>query len=205
MDTDTDTDSDTDRDRDLIIIYLYPCLIYANLWLKIYQTFNMPEKLPFKISTLIFIENDKGELLLMKRLKNPNFGLYSCIGGKLEMDQGESPFECAIREVQEEIKVNLTEKDLHLFCMITEKNYENNGHWLMFLFNCKKSINQLPENIDEGEFAFISKDELKKLPIPETDRRALWPIYEKHKDSFVVLRADCRTDEDLNIVFEQIS
>ena len=67
-------------------------------------------------------------------LKEPNKNCWSPIGGKLEMRLGESPFECAIRETREEIGLEISEGDLHLFSMISEKAYEGSCHWLMFLF-----------------------------------------------------------------------
>ena len=58
--------------------------------------------LPFKISVLVFMHDAQGRLLLIQRTKAPNKGCWSPIGGKLEMATGESPFECAVREVGEE-------------------------------------------------------------------------------------------------------
>ena len=58
--------------------------------------------LPYKISVLVFIENAAGELLLLLRAQQPNLGVWTPIGGKLETKTGESPFECAVRETREE-------------------------------------------------------------------------------------------------------
>ena len=49
----------------------------------------MPERpLPFKISVLVFVRNTGGKLLLIRRNKSPNMGMWSPIGGKLEMSEG---------------------------------------------------------------------------------------------------------------------
>ena len=159
--------------------------------------------LPYKLSVLLFLRGVTGELLLIKRRKEPNRGLWSGIGGKLEMGLGESPYECAIREASEEVNMDLTESDLHLFCMIAEKNYEARTHWLMFLFDCKKAIADLPPPIEEGEFEFHHPDTIYDLEIPEADRRALWPIYFKHRHGFVALRADCHPGSTLHTVVEE--
>ena len=150
-------------------------------------------QLPFKISVLVFVRDEKDRHLLISRLKEPNKGCWSPIGGKLEMALGESPFECAVREVGEEIGLSITEDDLHLFSMISEKGYEGNCHWLMFLFDCKKRIKELPKSINEGSFGFFSQEEIKDLNIPETDRILLWDIWKKCADngSQTILRADC--------------
>ena len=148
-------------------------------------------RLPFKISALIFTHNTQGQQLLIKRNKAPNRGCWSPIGGKLDMLAGESPYECARRETEEEIGLRLNDSDLHCFGYISEKSYEGAGHWLMFLFECKKVVNDLPIAIDEGHFKFFERAVIDKLPIPETDRKLLWPYYDQYKEGFIGLRADC--------------
>ena len=54
-------------------------------------------------------------------------------------------------------RAHFREKDLKLFGYVSEKGYEGSGHWLMFLFDCKKPISQLPESFDEGSFAFFGE------------------------------------------------
>ncbi|TVP75740.1 MAG: NUDIX domain-containing protein [Puniceicoccaceae bacterium] len=151
----------------------------------------MTTKLPFKISTLIFVKNRDGEHLLIQRRKAPNQGCWSPIGGKLDMATGESPYECARRETAEEIGLTLQDSDLHCFAYISEKSYEAAGHWLMFLFDCHKPVGQLPETIDEGHFKFFSRTEIDTLAIPKTDKTLLWPYYDRFRAGFVGLRADC--------------
>ena len=53
---------------------------------------------PFRISTLVFLRDRKDRFLLLRRARRPNMGKWSPVGGKLDMDRGESPFECARRE-----------------------------------------------------------------------------------------------------------
>ena len=159
---------------------------------------------PFKISVLVFLRDARGRQLLIKRRKAPNLGCWSPIGGKLEMGTGESPFECAIRETGEEVGMAITEKDLHLFAYISEKNYEGGGHWLMFLFDCKKILPGLPPTGDEGEFGFFSREEIDNLSIPPSDLVLVWPWYDEHRGGFVALRADCAPGEELRVVVEQI-
>ena len=164
----------------------------------------MASVLPYKISVLVFIENTAGELLLLLRAKQPNLGVWTPIGGKLEMATGESPFECAVRETAEETGLRITPADLHLFAMIAEKAYQGETHWLMFLFRCKQPIAALPPDIKEGRFAFFTREQINALPIPETDKAALWPIYDQYRDSFVALKADC-SRSPIVITVEQIT
>ena len=162
----------------------------------------MLNALPFKISALVFVENEEGEQLLIQRQKAPNQGCWSPIGGKLDMTTGESPYECARREIEEEIGLKTVDQDLHCFGYISEKSYEGAGHWLMFLFHCKKKICALPQTIDEGHFAFFKRSAIQNSQIPESDKTLVWPYYDKYRDSFIGLRADCAGSGELTIIEE---
>jgi 8-oxo-dGTP diphosphatase len=164
-----------------------------------------PALLGYKIAVLVFIENRRGEQLLLLRAKAPNLGTWSPIGGKLETALGESPFECAVRETREETGHEIADSDLHLFAMIAEKAYEGASHWLLFLFRCTKPLDTLPAAMDEGRFGFYSRAQIETLALPETDRTALWQIYDRHRDHFVALRADCAPGKPLEVVIEQIT
>lgn len=165
----------------------------------------MTTALAHKLAVLVFLENAAGEQLLLLRAKPPNRGNWSPIGGKIETALGESPFECAVRETHEETGLTITTADLHLFAMIAEKAYEGDAHWLLFLFRCRKPIAALPADIAEGRFGFFSRAQLDTLALPETDRTALWPIYDRYRDKFVALRADCAPDRPLQIEVEQVT
>src|SRR5580658_263887 len=165
----------------------------------------MPDALPYKIAVLVFLENRAGEHLLLLRAKPPNLGVWSPIGGKLEMARGESPFECAVRETREETGFEIAARDLHLFSVIAEKAYEGESHWLMFLFRCRRPLPGQPPDISEGKFGFFSRAALDALPIPETDRTALWPTYDAHRDRFVALKADCRPGKPVIVEVEEIT
>ena len=160
--------------------------------------------LAHKLAVLVFLENSAGDHLLLLRAKPPNLGVWSPIGGKLETAKGESPFECAVRETHEETGFAITTADLHLFAMIAEKAYEGESHWLMFLFRCRRPISALPPTISEGKFGFFSRAAIATLEIPETDRSALWPIYDQYRDRFVALKADCAPGQPVRVEFEEI-
>jgi 8-oxo-dGTP diphosphatase len=160
--------------------------------------------LAYRIAVLVFLENTAGEQLLLLRAKPPNLGVWSPIGGKLETACGESPFECAVRETWEETGHRVSAADLHLFAMIAEKAYEGQAHWLMFLFRCKVPLPGLPPAISEGKFAFFSRQAIATLPIPETDRNALWPVFDRYRDGFVALKADCAPGHPVVVEIEEI-
>lgn len=161
--------------------------------------------LPYKIAVLVFVENEAGEHLLLLRAKPPNLGVWSPIGGKLEMGTGESPFECAARETREETGLDVPTGAFHLFALVAEKAYEGQCHWLMFLFRCRVPILGLPPEMQEGKFGFFTREAVDGLALPETDRTALWPIYDRYRDGFVALRADCAPGQPIRIEIEQVT
>lgn len=164
----------------------------------------MAAVLPHKLSVLVFLQDPTGRHLLIERAKAPNAGQWSPIGGKLETGLGESPHQCAARETLEEVGLACAPEEFHLFAMIAERAYEGGAHWLMFLFTCRRRIEVLPPTIAEGRFGFYTREEIDGLALPETDRAGLWPLYDRHRDGFVALRADCTPGRSLEIVLEEI-
>lgn len=183
------------------------CVVPASSGATFERTLSTAASAPLshKIAVLVFLENAAGDHLLLLRAKAPNLGTWSPIGGKLETATGESPFECAVRETREETGFAIEAADLHLFGMIAEKAYEGASHWLLFLFRCTRPIAGLPPAISEGRFGFFKRAAIDSLALPETDRTALWPIYDRHHRNFVAMRADCAPGQPLKIVVEQVT
>lgn len=150
--------------------------------------------LPYKISTLLYCFNERDDVLLLERRKEPNRGLWSPCGGKLKMDIGESPYACACREAAEEIGLVISPADLHLTGIVSEHGYEGHAHWLMFLFEVKKKLAELPRPHDEGCFEFFSANTLDGLALPQTDREQIWPLFWKHRGGFFAAHCHCHSD-----------
>jgi tRNA(Arg) A34 adenosine deaminase TadA/ADP-ribose pyrophosphatase YjhB (NUDIX family) len=150
--------------------------------------------LPHVIATLLYGFNDQGEVLLLRREQEPNLGLWSPPGGKLDAVSGESPYACACREAAEELGLTLEPRDLHLTGIVSEHGYEGTAHWLMFLFEIKPRLTHPPDPIREGTFAFFAASQLQRLPLPETDRERIWPLFWQHRGGFFA--AHCRVESD---------
>jgi len=148
-------------------------------------------KLRHKITTLVYLFNKQGEMLLLHRRRKPNLGLWSPIGGKLHGEEGESPYECAAREVWEEAGLKVTTKDLHLAGLVAEHGYEGDHHWLMFLFECKKKLARLPKKHEEGDFEFVPLSNVSMIKMPTTEKQILWPLFLKHRGGFFSVKIDC--------------
>jgi 8-oxo-dGTP diphosphatase len=151
----------------------------------------MSSILPHKISTLIYAFNEKDELLMLERRRPPNHGLWSPFGGKVQTSEGESPYRCALRETFEEIGLQFQTGDFHLTGMVSEKAYEGETHWLMFMFELKQRLNQLPPDHDEGKFEFVPLAEVAKRKIPDADEKVLWPLFQKHRGKFFAVSLNC--------------
>jgi len=141
-------------------------------------------RLPHQIATLLYCFNLQDEVLLLERRRSPNQGLWSPCGGKLRAAEGESPYACACREAGEEINLRLKPSDLHLTGLVSEHGYEGENHWLMFLFEVRIRLEGTPPAHPEGRFAFFSREALRELPVPRTDRDQLWPLFWQHRGGF---------------------
>ncbi len=158
----------------------------------------------YRIGTLLYFGDEQGRLLLILRNRLPNKGLWCAVGGKLEMPIGESPYECAIREAKEEVGVELATSDLVLRCILSEKDYEQTGHWLMFVFQVFKPLEGLPDDIAEGRFGFFERTALETVSMPELDRRILLDrILSGDTDSLHVLRAGEGANRNPSLLVEE--
>lgn len=148
--------------------------------------------LPYKIATLLYCFNEQDEVLLMERLQEPNLGLWSPCGGKLHTETGESPYACACREAGEELGMVLRPADLHLTGLISEHGYQEQAHWLMFLFEVKPRLHTLPPVHREGRFGFFAASQLDSLRLPTTDREQIWPLFWQYRGGFFAAHYRCQ-------------
>lgn len=159
--------------------------------------------LPYAIATLIYGFNSRDEVLLLHRRRSPNAGLWSPPGGKLKQEVGESPHACACREAREETGMELLPGDLHLTGLVSESGYLGNSHWLMFLFEVRPRLRMLPPPHEEGEFAFVARADLEALPLPDTDRERIWPLFWSHRGGFFSAHCRCEPEGRNHWVIEE--
>jgi len=150
--------------------------------------------MPYKISTLLYCFNARDEALLLERLREPNRGLWSPCGGKLNQSVGESPYACACREAREEAGLELKPADLHLTGLVSEHGYDGQAHWLMFLLEVKPRLTALPPPHAEGRFQFFARSALDALALPQTDREQIWPLFWRHRGGFFAAHCHCFAD-----------
>ncbi|MCC6659683.1 MAG: NUDIX domain-containing protein [Phycisphaerales bacterium] len=141
----------------------------------------MSAPLPYRIACLCDLRDERGRVLLLRRAKAPNLGLCSPIGGKLDTASGESPAECARREIREEAGIEVPIERLHLIGLVSEAGYEGSGHWLMFVYRVLGPVRVEARDIREGRLEWFEPAEIDGLPLPETDRRVIWPLIRDHE------------------------
>ena len=120
---------------------------------------------PRVLATLVYaIRGD--EVLLHRRVKDPNKGLWVAPGGKLEPT--ESPTECALREMREETGLSL--EDPMLRGVMVEVSPRPDYQWITFIFAATRWTGELAPADGIGEFRWVRIPEVYALPIPSTDQ-----------------------------------
>jgi 8-oxo-dGTP diphosphatase len=150
--------------------------------------------LPYKIAVLCYLYDADGHVLMLHRRKQPNAGMYSPIGGKLEVTQGEGPHECAVREIHEEAGLRVAHEEVRLTGIVSERAYEGQTHWLIFLFEVLRPIDRdevHTMDFDEGRLEWVDVSRVHELAIPETDAKFMWPLVQEHRGGFFMVHIDC--------------
>ena len=125
------------------------------------------------LTTLCYIRKEKRVLLLYRNKKKQdlNEGKWVGIGGKFE--EGETPDQCLLREVQEETGLLLTSFHLHGVVTFVSDTWDNE---YMFLYTGLDFEGSLKEDCQEGTLAWIPEDEVLSLPSWEGDHFFLEPL-----------------------------
>ncbi|MEL6330539.1 MAG: NUDIX domain-containing protein [Planctomycetota bacterium] len=159
-------------------------------------------ELPYKLACLCDLRDADGRVLLLERKRTPNKGLFSPIGGKLDVATGESPAQCAVREIKEEAGIDVPIERLHLGGLIAETAFEGRGHWLLFYYRVLGPVVVPEHEIDEGKLAWHPHDAIDALALPETDRKIIWPLIREHeagpgqtRPGFFAAHIDCTAPE----------
>ncbi len=124
-----------------------------------------------KMTTVCYIRENGNYLMLhrTKKKNDPNHDKYIGIGGKFE--DGESPEDCILREIHEE--VGMHPKNLSYRGIITFVSTEYETEY-MHLFTATELLpiegGITPYECEEGDLVWISKEKLWSLPMWEGDR-----------------------------------
>ena len=117
-------------------------------------------------TTLCYIEKDGKYLMIFRNKKENdiNEGKYIGIGGHFE--EGESPYDCVIREVWEETALTIENPVYRGIVTFVSDKWETE---YMHLFTATGFEGELID-CDEGELEWISREKLDSIPKWEGDK-----------------------------------
>ena len=130
-----------------------------------------------KLATICYVDNGK-EFLLLHRNKKTNdvhAGKWIGVGGKLE--KGETPQECAVREILEETGLRVNKPVLK--GIITFPDFTPDNDWYTYVFKVTEFEGDLID-CDEGTLEWVSYEEILSKPTWEGDHTFLsWILEDK--------------------------
>jgi len=120
-----------------------------------------------KFATLCYVRRDHTTLMVhrIKKVNDMHQGKWNGLGGKLE--PGETPEECAIREIREES--GLEARHLVLKGLLTFPLFANEEDWYAFVFVVDEADGDLIDS-PEGVLEWVDDDRLLDLNLWEGDR-----------------------------------
>ena len=109
-----------------------------------------------------FVFNQRTELLMIKRARQPGLGLWTIPGGKVEF--GESLVDACRREVWEETNLKI---DVGEFLTVFEPRFEQFHYVILdYLGAPSQGITEsLCAGDDAGDVAWVALDEIPNLPL----------------------------------------
>jgi 8-oxo-dGTP diphosphatase len=120
-----------------------------------------------KLATLCYLRKDGRTLMIhrVKKVGDIHAGKWNGLGGKLE--PGETPEECAAREIREES--GLVARRLELKGVLSFPGFANDEDWYAFVFVVPEFEGQISES-QEGYLQWIESTEIYNLNLWEGDR-----------------------------------
>ncbi len=140
-----------------------------------------------QLATLCYVMHEGKTLMLFrnKKLNDYHEGKWNGLGGKFE--QGETPEECAIREVEEESGLLMIEPKMKGF--ITFPMFDGKKDWYVFLFTADKFSGKLIDS-NEGKLEWIQNEKLADLNLWDGDKIFIpWLFQEKYFSAKFVYEA----------------
>jgi len=125
-----------------------------------------------KIVVSIALINNYDQVLISKRPNNKHLaGFWEFPGGKVEKD--ETPENALIREVKEELNVNINNKCIAPLSF-SEFDYKN-FHLLLLLYICRRWEGE-PLPMEENELKWVKPSMLRKYKMPPADDSLIYSL-----------------------------
>ena len=123
-----------------------------------------------KIVVSLALINDADEILLSKRPKNKHLaGFWEFPGGKVET--GEVPEIALIREIKEELDININNKCIAPLSF-SEFDYKE-FQLLLLLYVCRKWEGE-PKSMESDEIMWVKPNMLRKYKMPPADNALIY-------------------------------
>lgn len=129
-----------------------------------------------KVSAAILTTED-GRILIARRKKGKHKGRWEFPGGKIE--KAESPQDALVRELQEELKLNINKKHLVFFDINITDNIA------IFSFFAKLCMDS-PSSTDHDKIQLVSPEKLTDYPLLEADIKIAKHIEEIIKNGYII-------------------
>ena len=113
--------------------------------------------------TLCYIENDRGEYLMLHRVKKKNDvnrDKWIGVGGRFE--DGESPEDCLLREVREETGLTIEAPRL---CGLKQFPEDDGTRYIVMLYQTDRFSGELRSS-EEGKVFWIKRSDLEHYQLP---------------------------------------
>ena len=130
-----------------------------------------------KLATLCYVKKGGRTLMIYrsKRKGDIHCGKWNGLGGKFE--PGESPEECAIREIEEESGLKV--KSIKMKGFITFPLFDGKDDWYVFLFTAEDFVGELIDS-PEGKLEWIPNEKLREINLWDGDKIFIpWLFEEK--------------------------
>ena len=125
-----------------------------------------------KIVVSLALINDNEEILLSKRPKNKHLsGFWEFPGGKVET--GEVPEIALIREIKEEIDININNKCIAPLSF-SEFDYKE-FQLLLLLYICRR-WEGVPKSMEDNKIMWVKPNMLRKFKMPPADDALIYCI-----------------------------
>ena len=125
-----------------------------------------------KLVVSIALINNYDQVLIAKRPNNKHLaGFWEFPGGKVE--KNETPENALIREVKEELDVNINNKCIAPLSF-SEFDYKN-FHLLLLLYICRRWEGK-PLKMEENELKWVKPSMLRKYKMPPADDSLIYSL-----------------------------
>lgn len=131
------------------------------------------------LATLVYVIQN-GKTLMIHRCKrndDNHKGKYNGLGGKFE--PGETPLECAKREVFEESGLQIS--DIKFKGHILFPKFDPQGNdWFVFIYTAHDFSGELKTENPEGSLEWVANENLLSLPLWEGDKHFLKHLFDEN-------------------------